>query len=87
MHMSGTMTISKDLLAKRFDGARDKEAKARRKTPDHVYNIALVCDNMVEIFTPDRFHEIQKEVDRLLSWGNDLANIDLQLLEADDPFQ
>lgn len=85
--MSGTMTISKDLLTKRFGGATDPKAKARRKAPDHDYNIALVCGNMVEIFTPDRFHEIQKEVDRLLSWGNELADIDLQLLESDDPFQ
>jgi hypothetical protein len=85
--MSGTLTLSKDVLAKRFGGATDPRAKAKPRPPAHDYNIALVCGNMVEIFTPDRFHEIQKEVDRLLSWGNDLADIDLQLLESDDPFQ
>ena len=84
--MAGTVTLSKKMLGRRFEGATDPKAQAKRRAPDHPYNIALVCDNMVQIFTPDRFADIPREVERLLGWGHALPDIDLQLIESDDPF-
>lgn len=86
-HMSATTTLSKKALAKRSEGDAETKGSARKRPPAHPYNIALVCGSMVQIFTPDRFHELPKEVERLMSWGNKLHEIDLQLLESDDPFQ
>lgn len=87
MHMPATVRLSKKTLAQRFEGAQEKDPRVKGRAPHHPYNIALVCGNMVQIFTPDRFQELPKEVERLLAWGNALHDIDLQLLESDDPFQ
>lgn len=85
--MPATVKLNKKALGKRFEGLPQEGTKARRKAPAHPYNIALVCGSMIQIFTPDHFHELPKEVERLLAWGNALHDIDLQLLESDDPFQ
>lgn len=85
--MPATLRLDKKTLAQRFDGTPEAGAKPKKRPPAHDYNIALVCGSLVQIFTPDRFQELPKEVERLLAWGNELHDIDLQLLESDDPFQ
>lgn len=63
-----------------------KTIKKEQETATHGYNYVLTCGNMIQIFTPDRFEEIPEEVGRLLSWGNKLDDIQIGLLEDDDPF-
>ncbi|MBW3583297.1 MAG: hypothetical protein KY455_09390 [Euryarchaeota archaeon] len=50
------------------------------------HNFVLTCDNLVQIFTADRWQDIPKEVERLLSWGHNPDAIEIALLDADDPF-
>ena len=51
------------------------------------YNFALVCGNRVEIFPPERFHEIQGEVERLLAKGRVMEEVQITLLESEDPWK
>jgi hypothetical protein len=51
------------------------------------YNFALVCGNRVEIFPPERFHEIQGEVERFLARGRTMEEVSITLLESEDPWK
>ena len=50
------------------------------------YNYVLKSGNLIQIFTRDQFHEIQKEVERLVAWGHDPDTVEVALIEADDGF-
>lgn len=57
------------------------------ETEESAYNFALVCGNRVEIFPPEKFKEIQREVERFLSKGHSMEEVSISLLESDDPWK
>lgn len=57
------------------------------ETESSGYNFALVCGNRVEIFPPEKFKEIQREVERFLSKGRSMEEVSISLLESEDPWR
>lgn len=60
--------------------------RATPKPSTSNYNYVLKSGNLVQIFRPDQFHEIQAEVERIIKWGHDPDGIEVALIDADDGF-